>query len=164
MAGEKFPGVEYPQLLRRVRVPQTRQKPDDDANLDYSKADVVPIPRMNGNLLLPEIAKRFTRQKPDNHNQHRRLTQQPNPRLVDLRRIHVDVLAAAWRSDAEVVHEPAANLKEDFYAVNQEEHDDDEQKNGIAAVENAVQRVFIAEELRWQNLQVVLIKSAGCLH
>lgn len=76
------------------------------------------------------------------------MAQKSDARLVDLRCIHVDVLAAARRSDAEIIHEPATYLEKDFHAVDQEKHDDDEQENGIATVEDAVQSVFVGEEFR----------------
>lgn len=67
---------------------------------------------------------------------------------MDLRCIHIDVLAATHWGHPKVVHEATANLEEDFYAVDEEKHDDDEQQNRVAAVKDAVQSVFIAKEFR----------------
>lgn len=146
MAGEQLARVQNPQLLRREGIPQAGEEPNDHADLHHAESDVVPVPGVHRHLLLPEIAERFARQEADNHNQHRRLTQQPDPRLVDLRCVHVDVLTTAGWRNAKVIHETAADLKEDFHAVDQEKHDNDEEENGITAVEDAVQSVFVAEE------------------
>lgn len=153
LACEKFSWVEDPQLLGRERVPQTRQEPNGHADLRHAEANVVVVPRVHRHLLLPEISKRLARKESDNHNQHHRLTQQPDSRLVDLRCINVDIIAATRRRNVEIVDEPTADLEEDLNTVDQEEYDDDEQENGIPAVENAVKGVLVAEELCGQNLK-----------
>lgn len=153
LAREKFSWVEDPQLLGRERVPQTRQEPNGHADLRHAEANVVVVPRVHRHLLLPEIPERLARQKSDNHNQHHRLTQQPDSRLVDLWCINIDIIAATRRRNVEIVDESAADLEEDFNTVYQEEYDYDEQQNGIPAVKNAVKRFLVAEELCRQNLK-----------
>ena len=57
-------------------------------------------------LFLPEIAQGFRCKETDDDNEHYRLAQQPEARLVQLRCI--DILAVRNRS--EVVHEAPADL------------------------------------------------------
>lgn len=152
MAGEKFSRVEQPKLFGREGIPQTREEPNHHANLHAPETEVVPVPGIHRHLLLPEIAERFTREEADDDDEHDRLTQQADARLVDLRRVDVEVLAAAGRCHAVVIHETTADLEKDFDAVDEKEDDDNEEENSVAAVENTVQGVFVAEEFGGENL------------
>lgn len=74
LACEKLARIEDPQLLRRVRIPQTGEEPNGDANLNHAKAYVIPVPRVHRHILFPEISECLAGQEANNHNQHRRLT------------------------------------------------------------------------------------------
>lgn len=102
--------------------------------------------------MLPEITESFTREEADDDDEHKRLTQQADARLVDLWCIHVEVLATAGGNDTEVVDKSTADLEENFNAVDEKEDDDYEQENSVAAIEDAVQSVLVAEELGGENL------------
>lgn len=67
--------------------------------------------------------------------------------------IYIDVVAITWRVNTKVVHKSSTYFEENFNAVNKKKHDDNEQKQSIASVEDAVQCIFVVKKIRWQNLQ-----------
>lgn len=91
----------------------------------------MPVAGVHGDLLLPKVAQRFRREKANDDDQHNRLAEQAEARLVQLGGVHI----LAVRDGAKVVHETAAYLKEHLDAVDEEEDDHDEQQGGVAAVE-----------------------------
>lgn len=68
---------------------------------------------------------------------------------MNLRRIHIDIHAAACWSNAEVIHKTASYFKKDFHTIYQEKYDYDEEEDSISAIEDAMQCVFVAKEIRW---------------
>lgn len=61
LTSKQFTRIQEPQLFGWIWIPKTCEEPDNYANLDHSKADVVSIPRVDWNFLFPEIAESFTR-------------------------------------------------------------------------------------------------------
>lgn len=79
---------------------------------------------------------------------------------MDLRGVHVEAFATAWRCDAIIVDKTTADLEENFNSVDEKENDDYEQENGITAVEDTVQGILIAEEIGGENLKGKTLKKS----
>lgn len=67
--------------------------------------------------------------------------------------IHVNALICTatrrWQSRSVIGNKSTSNFKEDFNAIDEEKDDDDEKKDCVSAIEDAVKEVLIVEKFRW---------------
>lgn len=153
LACEETTRIKQPQLIGWEGIPEACEKPKNDSNFHHSEHDIIPVSRLNGYFLLPEVAEHLARKKTNNYHQHNCLWEQPNTRLMHLRCIDIHTFirtsTCRWQGCTIVSNKTTTNFEENLNAIDKKEYDNDEEENCIRAVKDAVKKIFIGEKFRW---------------